>query len=47
MLDGEHLMNTTPHSELAPTRRMYSVDEAAAILAISRTTAYQCVHRAA
>lgn len=26
-------------------RRTYSVDEAAQILGISRTTAYECVHR--
>jgi len=43
MLDGEHLMSSTPPTELATVRRTYSVDEAAAILGISRTTAYECV----
>ena len=42
-LDGEHLMSSNPHSELAMARRTYSVEEAAAILGISRTTAYECV----
>ena len=36
-------MSSTPHSELPTSRRTYSVDEAAAILGISRTTAYECV----
>ena len=36
-------MSPTSHSELATARRTYSVDEAAAILGISRTTAYECV----
>ena len=40
--DSEQL--TSPQrSEPAVARRTYSVDEAAAILGISRTTAYQCV----
>ena len=43
MRDGEHLVSSTPHSELPAARRTYSVDEAAAILGISRTTAYECV----
>ena len=42
-LDSEHLMSSTPPTELATARRTYSVDEAAAILGISRTTAYECV----
>ena len=42
-LDSGHLVSSTPHSELATARRTYSVDEAAAILGISRTTAYECV----
>ena len=41
--DGEHVVSSTPHSELPAARRTYSVDEAAAILGISRTTAYECV----
>ena len=41
--DGGYLANSTPLSEPATVRRTYSVDEAAAILGISRTTAYQCV----
>lgn len=41
--DGEYLASPTTRSEPAPARRTYSVDEAAAILGISRTTAYQCV----
>lgn len=36
-------MSQTPPSELVTARRTYSVDEAAAILGISRTTAYECV----
>ena len=36
-------MSQTPPSELATARRTYSVYEAAAILGISRTTAYECV----
>ena len=36
-------MSSAPHSEHATARRTYSVDEAAAILGISRTTAYECV----
>ena len=43
MRDGEHLVSSTPHSELPAVRRTYSVDEAAAILGISRTAAYECV----
>jgi len=31
------------HDELATVRRTYSLDEAAATLWISRTTAYECV----
>jgi len=42
-LDGEQPMSSNPHSEPAAARRTYSVDEAAAILGISRTTAYECV----
>ncbi len=41
--DGEHLVSSTTHSEPTAARRTYSVDEAAAILGISRTTAYECV----
>ena len=41
--DGEHLVSSTPHTEQTAARRTYSVDEAAAILGISRTTAYECV----
>lgn len=41
--DSEQLVSSTPHSELPAARRTYSVDEAAAILGISRTTAYECV----
>ena len=41
--NGEQLVSSTPHSELPAVRRTYSVDEAAAILGISRTTAYECV----
>ena len=41
--DGEQLVSSMPHSELPAARRTYSVDEAAAILGISRTTAYECV----
>jgi len=41
--DGEHIVSSTTHSELPAARRTYSVDEAAAILGISRTTAYECV----
>ena len=36
-------MSTTTHTDMTATRRTYSVDEAAAILGISRTTAYECV----
>jgi excisionase family DNA binding protein len=39
----EHLTSPAPRSEPATARRTYSVGEAAAILGISRTTAYQCV----
>ena len=35
--------STTTHTDMTATRRTYSVDEAAAILGISRTTAYECV----
>ena len=38
-----HPASPTPPIEPAPVRRTYSVDEAAVILGISRTTAYQCV----
>ena len=41
--ESEYLTSSTTRSELATVRRTYSVDEAAAILGISRTTAYQCV----
>ena len=41
--DSEYLTNSTGSGEPAKVRRTYSVDEAAAILGISRTTAYQCV----
>ncbi len=41
--DGEYIVSSMPHSELPAARRTYSVDEAAAILGISRTTAYECV----
>ncbi len=41
--DGDQLTSSTPRSEPATARRTYSVDEGAAILGISRTTAYQCV----
>lgn len=37
------LTSPAPRSEPAPPRRTYSVNEAAVILGISRTTAYQCV----
>ena len=40
--DSEHPASPTLRSEPAPARRTYSVDEAAVILGISRTTAYQC-----
>ena len=40
---SEHLTSPPTRSEPATVRRTYSVDEAAAILGISRTTAYQCV----
>jgi excisionase family DNA binding protein len=36
-------MNTLDDSDRRDTRRTYSVEEAAAILGISRTTAYECV----
>ena len=35
--------STTTHTDVTAVRRTYSVDEAAAILGISRTTAYECV----
>lgn len=41
--ESEYLASSTPRSEPATVRRTYSVDEVAAILGISRTTAYQCV----
>ena len=41
--DGEYLTSPAPRREPATARRTYSVNEAAAILGISRTTVYQCV----
>ena len=41
--ESEYLASPTTRSEPLTARRTYSVDEAAAILGISRTTAYQCV----
>ena len=41
--DREYLTSPAPRSEPATARRTYSVNEAAAILGISRTTVYQCV----
>ena len=41
--DAEYVASSTTRIEPAPARRTYSVDEAAAILGISRNTAYQCV----
>ena len=41
--DGADLASPTTRSEPTLARRTYSVDEAAVILGISRTTAYQCV----
>lgn len=41
--DSERLVSSIPQSEQVAVRRTYSVDEAAAILGISRTTAYECV----
>lgn len=41
--ESEYLASSTRRAESATVRRTYSVDEAAAILGISRTTAYQCV----
>ncbi len=40
---GGHTVSPAPLSAPAPVRRTYSVDEAAVILGISRTTAYECV----
>jgi len=42
-LDGARVVSPAPHSELVTARRTYSVEEAAVILGISRTTAYECV----
>ena len=36
-------MNVSDNDERPDIRRTYSVEEAAAILGISRTTAYECV----
>ena len=36
-------MNVSDNDERLDVRRTYSVEEAAAILGISRTTAYECV----
>lgn len=41
--DGGHFVSPAPLNAPATVRRTYSVDEAAAILGISRTTAYECV----
>jgi excisionase family DNA binding protein len=40
---SDHLAVPEQRGDRAPARRTYSVDEAAVILGISRTTAYQCV----
>ena len=40
---SDHLAVPAQRSDPVPARRTYSVEEAAAILGISRTTAYQCV----
>ena len=41
--ESEYLASSTRRAEPATGVRTCSVDEAAAILGISRTTAYQCV----
>ena len=40
---AERVVSSSTDNQLGAARRTYNVDEAAAILGISRTTAYECV----